>query len=90
MPNSIEGFNGTLMKLIDILAGNEFDLKLTFHGLTLEIGTMKANLDGSAVFDLSFATKRRVGADMELPSWLGNFFKLGLSTNNSLRKSSEV
>ncbi len=85
LPNPLEGFNSTLMKLIDKLAGKESDLKLTFHDLTLEMGTMKANLDGSAVFDLSFATKKRVGVDMELPSWLGNVFKLGeiaLTINN--------
>ncbi len=77
LPNPLEGFTSTLMKLIDKVAGKESDLKLTFHDLTLEMGTMKAHLDGSAVFDLSFATKRRVGVDMELPSWLGNVFKLG-------------
>ena len=70
-------FNNTLAKLIDYLGGKEADLKLTFHDLTFELGSMKGVIDGSAVIDLSFAITKKVGDDLQLPSWLSNIFKRG-------------
>jgi len=72
-----ENFSNTFMKLIEKLAGKEPDFKLTFHDLTLEMGTLKAKLDGSVVIDLAVVTGKKFGSDLQLPNLLGHVFKLG-------------
>jgi hypothetical protein len=72
-----ENFSNTFMKLIDKLAGKETDLKLTFHDLTLEMGTLKAKFDGSVVLDLAVVTEKKLGSDLQLLNLLGHVFKLG-------------
>jgi hypothetical protein len=77
MTKQMENFSSTLTKLIDKLAGKDPDLKLTFHDLTLETGTMKAKLDGSVVLDLAVVKGKKLGSDLQLPNLLGNVFKQG-------------
>lgn len=46
----------TLIKLIDKLAGKESDIKLSFQDLTLDVGIVKAKLNGSIVLDVIYVT----------------------------------
>jgi len=46
----------TLIKLIDKLAGKESDIKLSFQDLTLDMGVIKAKLNGSIVLDVIYVT----------------------------------
>lgn len=46
----------TMIKLIDKLAGKESDIKLSFQDLTLDIGVVKAKLNGSIVLDVVYVT----------------------------------
>ena len=54
-----EDFGDTLLKVIEKLAGKESDVKLTFQDLTLEVGMVKATLNGSVVLDVVFATEKK-------------------------------
>lgn len=45
----------TLLAVIDKLAGKESDLKLSFQDLTLEVGMVKARLNGSIVLDIVYS-----------------------------------
>jgi hypothetical protein len=47
------------LKVIEKLSGKESDLRLTFQDLTLEVGMMKAKLNGSIVVDIIFATEKK-------------------------------
>ena len=44
----------TMIKLIDKLAGKESDIKLSFQDLTLDLGLVKAKLNGSIVLDVVY------------------------------------
>ena len=46
----------TMIKLIDKLAGKESDIKLSFQDLTLDLGLVKAKLNGSIVLDVVYVT----------------------------------
>ena len=59
MAKPSEDFGETIVKVIDRLAGKGSDLKLTFQDLTLEVGMMKAKLNGSIVLDVVFATEKK-------------------------------
>ena len=59
MAKASEDFGDTLMKLIDKLAGRESDIKLSFQDLTLEIGMIKARLNGSVVLDVLYVTEKK-------------------------------
>ena len=59
MAKTSEDFGDTLMKLIDKLAGKESDIKLSFQDLTLEIGMIKARLNGSVVLDVLYVTEKK-------------------------------
>jgi len=59
MAKTSEDFGDTLMKLIDKLAGKESDIKLSFQDLTLEIGMIKARLNGSIVLDVLYVTEKK-------------------------------
>jgi len=59
MAKTSEDFGDTLMKLIDKLAGRESDIKLSFQDLTLEIGMIKARLNGSVVLDVLYVTEKK-------------------------------
>jgi len=49
-----EDMGDTMLKLIDKLAGKESDIKLSFQDLTLEIGMVKAKINGSVVLDIVY------------------------------------
>ena len=44
----------TMLKLIDKLAGKGSDIKLTFQDLTLDVGMVKAKVNGSIVLDVLY------------------------------------
>jgi hypothetical protein len=52
---SIETLADTVIAVIDKLAGKESDVKLSFENLTLDLGMMKASLNGAIVFDVVYA-----------------------------------
>ena len=47
----------TLLKLIDKLAGKASDIKLSFQDLTLDLGMVKAKLNGSIVLDVLYVSE---------------------------------
>ena len=59
MAKTPEDSSDMLLKLIDKLAGKESDIKLSFQDLTLEVGMMKAKLNGSIVLDVQYVTERK-------------------------------
>lgn len=59
MAKDSEEFSDTLLKVIDKLAGKESDIKLSFQDLTLEVGMMKAKLNGSIVLDVQYVTEQK-------------------------------
>ena len=44
----------TMLKLIDKLAGKGSDIKLSFQDLTLDMGMVKAKINGSIVLDILY------------------------------------
>ena len=59
MAKTSEDFGDMLLKLIDKLAGKESDIKLSFQDLTLEVGMVKAKLNGSIVLDVQYVTEKK-------------------------------
>jgi hypothetical protein len=57
MAKSSEDLGDTLLKLIDKLAGKESDIKLSFQDLTLDLGMVKAKLNGSIVLDILYVSE---------------------------------
>jgi len=56
MAKTSEDMGDTMIKLIDKLAGKESDIKLSFQDLTLDMGMVKAKLNGSIVLDVIYVT----------------------------------
>jgi hypothetical protein len=56
MSKHAEDMGDTLLKLIDKLAGKESDIKLSFQDLTLDMGMVKAKINGSIVLDILYVT----------------------------------
>lgn len=56
MAKNSEDMGDTLLKLIDKLAGKESDIKLSFQDLTLDLGVVKAKLNGSIVLDVLYVS----------------------------------
>jgi len=59
MAKATEDFGDSMLKVIEKLAGKESDLRLTFDDLTLEVGMVKAKLNGSIVLDILFASEKK-------------------------------
>lgn len=59
MAGVVKGFGETLAQLIDKLAGRGSDVKLSFQDLTLEIGMLKAKLNGSVVLDILYVSEKK-------------------------------
>jgi len=59
MAKASEDFGDTLIKLVDKLAGKGSDLKLSFQDLTLEVGMVKAKLNGSVVLDVLYVAEKK-------------------------------
>jgi hypothetical protein len=57
MAKSTEDMGDTLLKLIDKLAGKGSDIKLTFQDLTLDLGMVKAKLNGAIVLDILYVSE---------------------------------
>jgi len=56
MAKTSEDMGDTIIKLIDKLAGKESDIKLSFQDLTLDMGLVKAKINGSIVLDVLYVT----------------------------------
>ena len=56
MSKSSGDMGDTMLKLIDKLAGKESDIKLRFHDLTLDMGAVKAKINGSIILDILYVT----------------------------------
>jgi hypothetical protein len=54
MSKSSEDMGDTLLKLVDKLAGKGSDIKLSFQDLTLDMGIVKAKINGSIVLDILY------------------------------------
>ena len=59
MAKTSEDMGDTMIKLIDKLAGKESDIKLSFQDLTLDLGMIKAKLNGSIVLDVIYVTEEQ-------------------------------
>jgi hypothetical protein len=59
MAETVKSLGETASKLIDKLAGKGSDLKVTFQDLTLEVGMVKAKLNGSVVLDVLYVTEKK-------------------------------
>ena len=59
MAEVVKSFGETLAQLIDKLAGKGSDVKLSFQDLTLEIGMLKAKLNGSVVLDILYVSEKK-------------------------------
>jgi hypothetical protein len=55
---SSEEMSDTLIKLIDKLAGKGSDVKLSFQDLTLDMGMVKAKINGSIVLDVLYVAEK--------------------------------
>jgi hypothetical protein len=58
MAKSSEDMGDTLLKLIDKLAGKGSDIKLSFQDLTLDMGMVKAKINGSVVLDILYVSEK--------------------------------
>ena len=58
MAKTSEDMSETLLKLIDKLAGKGSDIKLSFQDLTLDMGMVKAKLNGSIVLDVLYVAEK--------------------------------
>jgi hypothetical protein len=58
MAKSSEDMGDTLLKLIDKLAGKGSDVKLSFQDLTLDMGMVKAKINGSIVLDILYVAEK--------------------------------
>jgi hypothetical protein len=56
MSKSSGDMGDTMLKLIDKLAGKESDIELSFQDLTLDMGVVKAKINGSIVLDILYVT----------------------------------
>jgi hypothetical protein len=58
MAKTSEDMSDTLLKLIDKLAGKGSDIKLSFQDLTLDMGMVKAKINGSIVLDVLYVAEK--------------------------------
>ena len=59
MSYSTADMGDTLIKLIDKLAGKGSDIKLSFQDLTLDVGMLKAKINGSIVLDVEHVAEKK-------------------------------
>ncbi|XES76082.1 MAG: hypothetical protein ACBZ72_07795 [Candidatus Bathyarchaeia archaeon] len=50
-----ETISETILAVMDKLAGKQSDLKLSFQDLTLEVGVVKAKVNGAVVLDVVYS-----------------------------------
>jgi hypothetical protein len=58
MAKSSADMGDTLLKLVDKLAGKGSDIKLSFQDLTLDMGMVKAKINGSIVLDILYVSEK--------------------------------
>jgi hypothetical protein len=58
MAKPSEDMSDTLLKLIDKLAGKGSDIKLSFQDLTLDMGMVKAKINGSIILDILYVAEK--------------------------------
>ena len=58
MAKTSEDMSDTLLRLIDKLAGKGSDIKLSFQDLTLDMGMLKAKINGSIVLDVLYVAEK--------------------------------
>jgi hypothetical protein len=58
MAKTSEDMSDTLLKLVDKLAGKGSDIKLSFQDLTLDMGMVKAKINGSIVLDILYVADK--------------------------------
>ena len=54
-----ETMGDTVIAVLDKLAGKKSDLKLSFEDLTLDMGMMKARVNGAVVLDVVYASEAK-------------------------------
>lgn len=59
MPETMKGMGETIALLVDKLAGKGSDLELSFKELTLEVGLMKAKLNGSLLLNIQYVSEKK-------------------------------
>jgi len=59
MSSATTDFGETIIKLIDKLAGKGSDIKLSFQDLILDVGPLKAKLNGSIVLDVLYVSEKK-------------------------------
>ncbi len=59
MERAAETLGDTVISVLDKLTGKKSDLKLSFEDLTLDLGIMKARLNGAVVLDVVFASEAK-------------------------------
>ena len=62
MEKTAETMANTLLAIMDKLAGKESDLKLSFEDLTLDVGLLKAKLNGAIILDIVYAKEAETGS----------------------------
>jgi hypothetical protein len=55
LESAAHGMAETMLAVIDKLAGKESDIKLSFEDLTLDMGMMKARINGAIVLDIVYS-----------------------------------
>ena len=50
----------TMLAVIDKLAGKQSDLKLSFEDLTLDLGRVKAGVNGAIVLDIVYSKEATI------------------------------
>jgi hypothetical protein len=58
MAKTSEEMSDTMLKLIDKLAGKGSDIKLSFQDLTLDMGVVKAKINGSIILDILYVSEK--------------------------------
>jgi hypothetical protein len=58
MAKTSKDMSDTLLELVDKLAGKGADIKLSFQDLTLEMGMVKAKINGSIVLDILYVAEK--------------------------------
>jgi hypothetical protein len=59
MERGAETMGDTVIAVLDRLAGKKSDLKLSFEDLTLDVGMMKAKVNGAVVLDIVYASEAK-------------------------------
>ena len=54
--SAVETMGDTVIAVLDRLAGKKSDLRLSFEDLTVEMGMLKARLNGAVVLDVVYAS----------------------------------